>query len=154
VWVYLHIGAIGGYAENTSLSAGRIHADADVVWADDSGVFADDEVGFDTGGPYLLGYGTFFRGLLADYEIGDDAVTLNLVSWNVLWRKKTLRIAQAGCPWPFKGTECAYAGAETWCDQSYDRCEYLENEDNFGGDPFLPSLEEAQIYWGRSKNKA
>jgi hypothetical protein len=97
----------------------------------------------------LIGYGTFFKGLLSNYEITDDSVSLDLVSWLVLWRKKTLRTAQANCPWPYGGSECGHTGS--WCDQTYDRCQELANTDNFGGDPFLPALEEQPLYWGRSQ---
>ena len=31
----------------------------------------------------------------------------------------------------FKSQWCGYSGSETWCDQSYQRCKFLNNEDNF-----------------------
>ena len=45
-------------------------------------------------------------------------------------------------------TACGYNGAETWCDQSLERCKLLSNYDNFGGRKFILSLEDKQIYWG------
>jgi hypothetical protein len=49
-------------------------------------------------------------------------------------------------------TECGYIGAETWCDQSYERCATLMNTANFGGERFLPALMEKEIWWGRSRS--
>lgn len=43
------------------------------------------------------------------------------------------------CPWRFKGTECAYAGAETTCNKTFARCEELANKSRFGGFPSIPS---------------
>ena len=63
------------------------------------------------------------------------------------WSKKTLRIAQASCPWPLGGDECTYAGPET-CSQTWVRCKALSNQLNFGGFPWLPDLMEKKIYWG------
>jgi hypothetical protein len=36
-----------------------------------------------------------------------------------------------------------------WCDRSRERCEEMNNTDNFGGFPWLPYLEDKQILWGR-----
>lgn len=42
------------------------------------------------------------------------------------------------CHWKFKGTECAYAGAETECNRTLDRCRTLANSTRFGGFPSIP----------------
>ena len=44
--------------------------------------------------------------------------------------------------------ECHYGGAQTWCDQTYERCKVLTNKDNFGGFRFLPYIMEKEIWWG------
>jgi len=90
-----------------------------------------------------------FQGLLAEWDATEKDVTLEIVNEFFLWRKRTLRVVSPSCPWPFKGTECAYAGASAWCDQSYERCSTLGNTANFGGDRFAPSTAEKQIWWGR-----
>lgn len=90
-----------------------------------------------------------FRGELSFYEIQDDVVTLHIVNELIRWRRKTSRRAQSSCPWPFGGIECTYAGDETWCDQTHDRCAALGNTDNFGGNRFLPEFQEKRIWWGR-----
>jgi lambda family phage minor tail protein L len=41
------------------------------------------------------------------------------------------------CNWDFKGVECAYAGAETECNRTLDRCDELGNTARFGGFPGL-----------------
>lgn len=90
-----------------------------------------------------------FRGVVADWDLSESKCRIKLVNEFVFWSKNTLRTAQASCRWTFKGTECTYSGAETWCDQSYDRCQALSNTDSFGGFRFLPSIEEKNIWWGR-----
>jgi phage-related protein len=57
----------------------------------------------------------------------------------------------SSCPWVFKGTECAYSGGESTCDQTYERCRFLSNTDNFGGDRFINSLMQKEIWWGRTQ---
>lgn len=90
-----------------------------------------------------------FQGLLAEWEATEKDVTLEIVNEFFLWRKRTLRVVSASCPWPFKGAECAYSGGGAWCDQSYERCSALGNTAGFGGDRFAPSTAEKQVWWGR-----
>jgi lambda family phage minor tail protein L len=42
------------------------------------------------------------------------------------------------CRWAFKSTECAYSGAETECDRTFQRCKVLANQVRFGGFPSIP----------------
>lgn len=92
----------------------------------------------------------FFRGRLDSWELkGNTTAAIEAVNELIFWNKKALRIQSSTCPWEFKGTECGYSGAETWCDQSYERCAALANADNFGGFRFLPSIAEKEIWWGR-----
>jgi len=97
-----------------------------------------------------------FQGLLDGWEDTEPKARIDVVNEFVLWKKKTLRLAQATCPWTFKGEECAYSGAETWCDQSYERCVALGNNlgtggvGGFGGFRFLPAISEKEIWWGRT----
>jgi len=94
----------------------------------------------------------FMRGIVGGWEIyGDSKVRLNITNEMILWNKKCLRPQSSSCPWTFKGTECAYAGGQTWCDQSYARCLDLLNTDNFGGERFLPAITEREIWWGRQR---
>ena len=93
-----------------------------------------------------------FRGMVAEWELTESKLRIKLVNEFIFWSKRTLRTCQASCRWEFKGTECTYSGAATWCDQSYARCLSLGNTDNFGGFRFLPSLEEKKIWWGRTQN--
>jgi len=97
----------------------------------------------------LIGSGEAFAGLLSNYEIFDDRADLKCVNFLVMWKKKAMRKAQSSCPWPFRGSECGFAGSEDWCNQTYDRCAALGNTDNFGGNRFLDYLAEARIWWGR-----
>ncbi len=92
-----------------------------------------------------------FQGLLAEWDSTERDVDVEVVNEFYLWKKRSLRVVSPSCPWPFKQLECAYAGAQSWCDQSYERCVTLTNKDNFGGDRFAPSTAEKQIWWGRVK---
>ena len=90
-----------------------------------------------------------FRGLVSTWKLSEQKASITLVNEFIFWNKKVLRKHQDTCRWAFKGTECGYSGAETWCDNEYSRCLTLNNEDNFGGFRWLPDLSEKQIYWGR-----
>ena len=96
-----------------------------------------------------LGLTNLFQGIIGEWEITEDRATIRALNELVLWRKRPLRTASATCPWVFKGTECGYAGAGAWCDQSFSRCAELANQANFGGFRFLPALMEKQVWWGR-----
>jgi len=97
----------------------------------------------------IIGREDLFRGFLADYEIDEDTAHLTIVNELILWNKKAKRVAQTTCPWTFKGTECGYAGMGLWCDQTYDRCSDLGNQDYFGGHRYMPSLAEKVFWWGK-----
>jgi phage-related protein len=43
------------------------------------------------------------------------------------------------CSWKFKDANCQYAGAETECNKTLQRCRTLANQINFGGFPSIPS---------------
>jgi hypothetical protein len=90
-----------------------------------------------------------FRGYVSEWSIeGDEIVKITIANELMYWSKRHLRTCSATCPWVFKGTECGYAGGQSWCDQSYDRCGELSNTANFGGFRFLPAIEEKEIWWG------
>ena len=88
-----------------------------------------------------------FTGELTGYAIAEKTAQLTCSGLMARWMKKTLRTAQATCPWPIGGTECGYAGDEQ-CSQMYSRCNNLGNHLNFGGFVYLPELMEKKIYWG------
>jgi len=101
-------------------------------------------------------YQELFRGIIGEWELYEDnKAKITITSEMVLWNKKCLRPQTSSCPWAFKGTsgECGYTGAETLCDQSYDRCLALANTDNYGGDRFLPAIVSREIWWGRTQGK-
>jgi len=93
---------------------------------------------------------TLFEGDLDTWDLDEKKLRLILASEAARWPKKTLVKQASSCRWKvFKGTECGYSGSETWCDRSYTRCEYLNNTDNFGGERWLPSIVDKEIWWGR-----
>jgi hypothetical protein len=92
----------------------------------------------------------WFRGLVSTYDLDETDLTVTVVNELILWSKKTLRKCQASCPWPFKGDECGYSGAATWCDQSWTRCTALANTASYGGFRFIRATMEKEIKWGRN----
>jgi hypothetical protein len=106
-----------------------------------------------------VGISLIFNGNIDQVELDHRAVRLEVMSALAYWRKRVpARIYQATCPWIFEplldpadirvGKYCRYAGAETWCDQSYKRCKDLSNSDNFGGFRWLPWLLNRTFKWG------
>lgn len=100
----------------------------------------------------MLNQVTWFHGEIDEWGLDEEKVTFTVTSELVKWNQQTLAKHSATCRWrKFKGTRCAYAGAETWCDRTYVRCVALANQVNFGGFRFLPSLMDREIWWGKSR---
>jgi lambda family phage minor tail protein L len=53
------------------------------------------------------------------------------------------RYSRNHCGWKFKGTECGYAGAETSCNKTKQRCKELNNYRRFGG---FPSIQANKVF--------
>jgi len=95
---------------------------------------------------------TLFPGYVDDWLLDETALDETLRSRVARGDVCTLKRYSPSCPWTvFKGTECGYAGDETWCDRTYARCRALANTDNFGGCRWLASLVTKEIWWGRTK---
>lgn len=45
------------------------------------------------------------------------------------------RVNRNHCSWVFKGTECGYAGGESTCNKTFQRCKELNNSTRFGAFP-------------------
>lgn len=125
-----------------------------------SGAEWDTGITWDTGILWMPGYKAktiiieeFERFIIGGWELREDNVArINLTSELVLWNKKCLRNQSSSCQWVFKGTECAYSGSATWCDQSYERCKALGNQINYIGNRWLPALIKKELWWGRTPN--
>jgi len=92
-----------------------------------------------------------FDGQIDYWVLDEEKLKVTITSALSKWSQKTLSKHPKSCRWKkFKGTECAYAGGETWCDRTYARCIALSNTANYGGFRFLPSLVDKVIWWGRS----
>ena len=71
-------------------------------------------------------------------QADSEWVTFSLGSISPLRNRFPLyRFTALHCNWDFKGFECAYAGAETDCDRTWERCQALGNTPRFGGYPGL-----------------
>ena len=49
------------------------------------------------------------------------------------------RYARNYCSWKFKSSECGYAGVETECNKTQQRCKQLNNYQRFGAFPSVPT---------------
>ena len=100
----------------------------------------------------VIGATQLFSGIIDGCTVDEQKASFDVYSPLILWRKKTpRRIHQGTCPWLFKGEDglCGYSGDETWCDQTFGRCNHLNNKANFGGFRWLPGLQNKQIWWGK-----
>lgn len=98
-------------------------------------------------GPGVL---TLFEGGLDAWTLNDKILKIGAKSEMARWTQKPLALHSVSCRWKeFKGTECTYAGAGTWCDRTYTRCEDLANQANYGGFRWLPSIMDKEIWWGK-----
>lgn len=97
-----------------------------------------------------IGTSEIMRGMILNWDAPMQKVAFNIGSEFRLWKKKPLRLPTPNCPWSFKttGGECGYTGADTWCDQSPERCAALGNYLNFGGRKYISAVEDHKIYWG------
>ncbi len=99
----------------------------------------------------ILGPGglLLFEGEMDSWELTEKQIKVKAIGAISKWTRSTLLDQAPLCRWRvFKGTECTYAGGETWCDRTYTRCVDLGNTANFGGDRWLASLDGVTLWWG------
>jgi len=90
-----------------------------------------------------------FDGEIDSFDVDEEVARIAGVGELSQWTRTTLSPQVDACRWKiFKGTECAYAGGQSWCDRTYDRCVALSNAANFGGDRFISSLQNKIVHWG------
>lgn len=105
---------------------------------------------------------TVFEGEIDSWSGNEQNVSITVTNIFVRWSQRTISKHPFKCRWKvFAGTlttlelkqasECAYEGGETTCDRSHARCVELDNTDNFGGFRFLPSIMNAEVWWGRKR---
>jgi len=103
----------------------------------------------------VLGTVLMFTGEVDSFELNESEVRLVIGSIFTRWGHQAVNVHPSSCRWKvFKGTECAYGGAETSCDRTYVRCTTLGNIANFGGFRWLPSIENKQFQWGPTRTEA
>lgn len=91
-----------------------------------------------------------FEGGIDAWTIDGSQVKLAAKSEMARWTQRPLALHSVSCRWKdFKGIECGYSGAATWCDRTYTRCVELGNSDNFGGFRWLPSIMDKEFWWGK-----
>lgn len=93
---------------------------------------------------------SWFEGDLGEWEYRGQRLAATISNMFARWNQQTLNRHSPSCRYKvFADTKrCQYAGAETWCDRTYSRCAALGNQINFGGQRWLPSIENAKIWWG------
>lgn len=100
----------------------------------------------------VSGQHAVFVGVIDSAEFNEQQAKFNIYNILIYWKRKApRRFYSPSCQVnQFKDSYCAYSGAETWCDRSWERCVALSNSLNFRGFRWLPSLYGKQIYWGRT----
>ena len=75
------------------------------------------------------------------YTASQDAVSFTLTSKFDLLSVQipSRKYSRNYCSWVFKSTECGYAGGETTCSKTKQRCKVLANYTRFGGFPSIPT---------------
>jgi len=98
----------------------------------------------------VIGTLIMFAGLVDTIRITKVAATFSFYNHLILWKKRVPRRKHtAQCPYTFKDADtCAYGGAQTVCDKSWDQCLSYGNTPNFGGFREVNSLVDKQITWG------
>lgn len=82
-----------------------------------------------------------FSGYLSQWDYSPGECRLVASSIFVKWARVTTAKITGSCRWRiFKGDECKYSGSQTECDRRYTTCENYQNEGNFGGFRWLPSM--------------
>jgi lambda family phage minor tail protein L len=78
--------------------------------------------------------------IISDTLVTEEVATFTLASpLDVLDIRLPRRsLTRVFCRFRFKGDECAYAGAESTCNKTLQRCRELENVNRFGGFPATP----------------
>jgi hypothetical protein len=90
-----------------------------------------------------------FIGEYGPFDINESQLKLSVYSMDSRWANCSLN--RQGAPCRYKvlgGPECRYLGIETTCDRTYRRCSELRNTANFGGERWLPSIIDKEIWWG------
>ncbi len=92
-----------------------------------------------------------FSGEIDSYVLDPDVkISIEMTNIFTRWNQRTLALHSPSCRWKvFKGVECQYVGSETKCDRTYAQCTAYANTDNFGGFRWLPSIEDAVLWWGK-----
>lgn len=96
----------------------------------------------------IIALENMFSGFIRSWNMTVKTCPMTLGNYFMFWSKRSLRLAQATCPWSLAGTECGYSGSETLCNKTWARCTELANTLSFGGNRWLPALENKKIYWG------
>lgn len=92
---------------------------------------------------------SLFTGYLDSFDLDESELRLRITSLFTSWHQTSFTKYSSSCRWKvFGGTECRYAGGESWCDRTYSRCSYLGNTAHFGGFRFCADVENRTIWWG------
>jgi hypothetical protein len=92
---------------------------------------------------------SLFGGYLDSFDLDETELRLKISSLFSSWHQTSFSKYGSSCRWKvFKGTECRYAGTESYCDRTYSKCLYLGNEEHYGGFRFCADVENRTIWWG------
>lgn len=87
-------------------------------------------------------------------EVDTASVAFEIRNDFALWEKSLPRgMYSPTCNWIFKSTTpgCQYTGVASLCNRTWERCVELGNTDRFRGFRHLSTIEDKEIWWGRTQ---
>lgn len=103
----------------------------------------------------VMGVVLLFDGEFDSFNMDESNVKITVGSIFTKWNQASFGKHSSSCRYKvFKGDRCTYSGTEVNCDRSKTRCTTLENTDNYGGFPWLQSIENKKIQWGPNQDES
>jgi len=98
----------------------------------------------------LISLSSLFAGYLNVWSVESNSASITIASDKAAWNLEPTAKYSPSCRWrTYGGTECGYdAVPGTLCGRTYQDCLSRNNQANFGGFRWLPSLQNKKIWWG------
>lgn len=98
----------------------------------------------------LISSSYLFVGYLNKWSVESNYSNITVASDKASWNLQPMAKYSASCRWRvYGGPECKYPAVPgTLCGRTYQDCLSRNNQANFGGFRWLPSLQNKKIWWG------
>lgn len=89
----------------------------------------------------VIGSVVVFTGSITQWDYVPGKISVVAASIFQQWNRMTTSKFSGSCRWRvFKGIECRYSGSGLSCDRTYSQCVAYNNDVNYGGFRWLPSM--------------